>query len=723
MSFILNKNSVIVVPYSDKSLSYVAHELLDFIRKTCGLKLRISKKFISEKNNIVLVNTKYFDCGIEANEENLNYEGFVHHLKYDSVFICGGNSISVMYGVYEFAEKFLGVKFINWDETFYSKKAIVEIDNLNTTVKPIFRFRNYYTASNDEEPLFSIKKRLNSDFSKFHKELDIKSEWFQEIPTSHNSFCYVPESLMEKHPEFFIRYTNKKAIYNDLCYSNGITEDGTIDETLNESVIKYAVKSLKNYITKSPDSKFFMFGRQDDEVALCYCETCVRRREILGETGIMLTFCNALSDEITSWALEICPDREINLVTFAYLSTEIPPVIKEDGKYIAVHKSVIPRKNIFIRLAPLKANYTYSFTDERQNERERFLFEGWSALTNNLMIWDYGTNYADYSLYYPNFRYLKDNISYYRNLKVIYAMTLDGYNEKFNWQADLKLYVVSKLYWDLSLDPQQLADEYIDYYYGAASNHIKMYIKLTEEYFYNLIDNHSINIGRDIINPKYFDINIYNKGMSLLSDAAEAVDNSDCSAENKEKLKLRILLITLTSRRWLIFNYDNIFEEGKQDFEKSYYSDCDKVGMRLLGETTPLKLSIIKDGKTQYQIVVPADGDENIDLAVKNLNDYIFSISGVRLEVISESEAIPTYAARYIVLGMTQFFNHYSFPVGKLLKDEYFIASTGRLKFVHCENAFAQNGVNILIKDMVIDKNNIYLYNQKKTNIKYKKES
>ena len=59
-----------------------------------------------------------------------------------------------------------------------------------------------------------------------------------------------------------------------MCYTNGIDENGDIIQG-KESVAMAVANSMQEHMEKAPEYKrYFMFGRQDDGLAICDCEKC-----------------------------------------------------------------------------------------------------------------------------------------------------------------------------------------------------------------------------------------------------------------------------------------------------------------------------------------------------------------------------------------------------------------------------------------------------------------
>ena len=160
----------------------------------------------------------------------------------------------------------------------------------------------------------------------------------------------------------------------------------------------------------------------------------------------MIRFTNILSREINKWAENELNGREINLITFAYNYTTDAPIDKEGN---VLHSSCKPDENVFIRIAPIGANYYYSF-ESNKNQALGNTIKNWGKITKNIMIWSYETNYSGFLTYFPTMHFCKENLKLYRDLGTEYVLMQSDHKNFYDWQDRIDCPASRKSFYDRS---------------------------------------------------------------------------------------------------------------------------------------------------------------------------------------------------------------------------------------------------------------------------------
>jgi hypothetical protein len=105
--------------------------------------------------------------------------------------------------------------------------------------------------------------------------------------------------------------------------------------------------------------------------------------------------------------------------------------------------------------------------------------QAWSKITDRLYIWHYNTNFAHYLLPFPDFDELAADIPMYKRHGVA-GLFMEGAVSQGGGaeNAELRSYVMAKLLWDVKVDANQLANEFLDAYYGKAAKPMRAYFDL-----------------------------------------------------------------------------------------------------------------------------------------------------------------------------------------------------------------------------------------------------
>ncbi len=668
------------------SAEFAKEELQNFIEKSCGFRL---ETYEGQAHYISLGENEYSRAIIaEYDFSDLNQEGFYILPKNGNVYIFGAAPKSVIFGVYEFLEKYLGVRFLSIDCCHTPTRNCLGIPEEEVKRVPISAQRLYLSHTASENRLLSLRYKFSADFTPDCSDLGIKNKWYTKIPTSHNSNCYVPyDKYKDSHPEFFnVHCYNlfRTLTVVELCYSNGLTDDGEWDESVETSVLSVATDSMMRFMEEDPSVEYFMFGRADNEDCRCRCPKCQRAREKYGDAGIMIVFMNAIAKKLRQKFAEKGKVFDKKLVTFAYLSTVEPPV--KDGKPIC--KQVIPDEALYIRYAPILADYAYGLEDEKQTEETRRQIEGWPTLTKNLMIWDYNVNYCDYFWYFPNLSYLQQNMKTYQRMGAQYIMKQGANNVSPIWHDELHAYVSSKLFWDVDADVNELVREYVSLYFGPGADKVQAYIDEMEALYEDLkkSDFH-VEVSGHITQQPYFSAEFYPLAMlqrqeQALEEGIRAVANSDLPQVEKDAYIKRIKSVLITPLRMIVKNAKIYFGGTNISYEEKYWRIADDIGVKMSGEAVPIYMELAANNATTYKIITGQNPTEEEKRAVALLQNFVLEKAGVLLPVHTENAIYPGHFEHAIMIGKNLITNEFYKQGLDLSNCSYYIEAQGWCVFV-----------------------------------------
>jgi hypothetical protein len=259
----------------------------------------------------------------------------------------------------------------------------------------------------------------------------------------HSFFHHLdPDDYFDQHPEYFSLVGDRRSP-SQLCLTN-------------PDVLEIVTRSFERTFEEHPGVRYISFSQEDNYDA-CACDACAAIDEREGtQMGSLLTFVNALAERF--------PDRIIS--TLAYQYSRKPP------------RSLRPRENVSIMLCtieedrarPIATNPASSFPDD---------FAGWSAITDDIFLWDYEVQFASPVAPFPNLHTLGPNVRWFAETGVRHVFLQgNGLRTEF---AELRCYLLAKLAWDPDTDVDALIDEFLVGYYGAAAPHLRDYIDLLHD--------------------------------------------------------------------------------------------------------------------------------------------------------------------------------------------------------------------------------------------------
>ena len=392
------------------------------------------------------------------------------------VVLNGGGSHGALYAVSHFLEDFVGVRFWNDEETdvpalngrdgstsrpdcgrdvVASLPASFAWPALNATGRPVFRYRDIYRCADAAKatPRFAIMRRLNRN-----GDAHVPQEWGGEFTYGPPYHCHTFDRMIpwkkygKEHPEWFSLWDGKRT---------GGVESGQLCIT-NPEVRALLLKVLRENIAKGdaaakakgvPAPRVYELSMNDSK-KYCQCEKCMAEVEKYDFSGFYLNLVNEIADEISKTR----PELYFSMLTYLY--SEPPP-----------KGGVKPRDNVIVKLCDTRSNQAAPLTDPCNHEFLDFL-KAWSAIANNLIIWDYAISFVNPSVFFPfasEFSYA-DTFRTFRRHNVFGVFMEHEY--PYTDMYELKYYLESKLLEDPYQDANALIADFMSRYFGAAGKPI-----------------------------------------------------------------------------------------------------------------------------------------------------------------------------------------------------------------------------------------------------------
>ena len=573
--------TVVVPSAATEAELFAAEELKDFFFDSTGFTLPVEtdegKTFSTANKYIVIGNSALkTEAGIATTLDDLDTDGFVRVVKGNTVFTSGAHDRGTLYSVYDFLEEYLGIRFLAVDETHIPSNQnvfIVREENLRSV--PAFKRRDVQFYSAITNPDFSARIRLNGVLTQLEERhgFGSKEEWCDDW--AHSMYRLLPPDVYySKHPEWY----DDNVAKGTLCYTN-------------EALLAEIVKNLKQWIRDQPTIKYFALAQEDNAVP-CTCSSCYASDGKYTHTGTMLNFVNKAAAQIKAWLPSEFPGREVLIETFAYQKTEIPPVVKnaQTGKWELIAGMEPVCDNVCVRLAPIWSCFAHSFMDPEcaDNAKSSKMFEGWGAICDKIIAWNYNNYFMDYSLYFNNWSTVAKNFqTYYENntIEMLDQGAVD--TPETNFQA-LRIYLSAKLQWNPYQDAGDIIDEFLRLYYGPGYQTVKDYMTLWNTHFSTMTadyaahqwvwDNVDYYSGSNF--PARFiyqTLDMFDKGFETLANITDPV--------LAEKYTNRLLSASITPRYYTIRNYSYYFDPSTRiDFINAWYRDTEKVGLKKFNE-------------------------------------------------------------------------------------------------------------------------------------------
>ena len=590
----------IVIPAEpSETEEYAASEMQKYVKESTGVDLNIVKDNagVSLGQELLCIGDTKFVDQTKLVTKDLNKDGFRIKTKKETILIKGENDRGTLYGVYDFLEKFIGVRFLSVDYEHVPQLEEIPLYEMDIVEIPDIQSRSHNGGgANSLNPAQNAKRRMvtglcSADSSKYGG--GFKEEWATSM---HSYDQIVPFSTYgEAHPEWYTKtgYNSGDSGGNQWELSNGLTDDGTVDETMEESLLKTAIENIKEFLLASPEATYVGLG-QNDNMEYCrgdHCEgKCLRQRELFGgHSAHAIVFANAVIREINAWLEEMGDDRNVEYVIYAYQYTETAP-----DPTAPRHDLAIPHEDLYIMACPYLGHYYNApLNDELKNSKFYGTMTAWQKITDRVSIFDYVTNFNQPLAWFPNVGVLKTNLQWYKELGALRVVS-DDVSASVTYKWLLIDYILVRLMWNVDRDVNEIIGEFNRLFYGEAAGEIMdEFVGFNEAHFTNVA-----NSGRTwqgaactangwLHSTTTLNVDYLRQAQRLLDAAKEAI-NADETLTEREKTEYldHMLYAEIQVDHMKFINYGALFsttDEADKEFYQSYYNKLKTLKVTKLG--------------------------------------------------------------------------------------------------------------------------------------------
>lgn len=403
--------------------------LQDFIGRISGVRIPIlSDNTKPGKNDIVFR---------RSSDPAIREDGFRLSTRPGYLLIESNRGNGDVYGAITLLEDYLGCNY--WGEHEFSVPTLSEISfpDIERTDNPAFRYRQSQNYALATDSVYRLWRRLEEPRDEF-----AGSYWVHTFDRLLPSAVYGKE-----HPEYY-------------AFFNGQRHPGKASQwcLTNDDLFEIVAARIDSIFKANPGKTMISVSQNDGNHTNCTCPSCKAIDDHEGAlSGSVIHFLNKLADRF--------PDKQFS--TLAYLYTMHPP------------KHVRPRPNVNIMLCDIDCYREVPLPDNASGRDFLNALEGWSAISDNIFVWDYGINFDGTSTPFPNFHIIQPNIRTFRdnNVKMHFSQ-IAGF--RGGDMSELRTFLVSKLMWNPDADIDSLTNTFVNGYYGAAGPYISQYLKLME---------------------------------------------------------------------------------------------------------------------------------------------------------------------------------------------------------------------------------------------------
>jgi hypothetical protein len=349
-----------------------------------------------------------------------------------------------LYGVYQFLERFCGVRWFMPGEL--------------GTVVPAFKDLSVGPLAEQRTPDFSYRYPWFCNFATAPDE----ALWYRRAGfggvcpvQAIDSFSFFLK-YKDEHPEYFALVDGQRDTGSLCCITGG----GNLCLS-NEDLLRQMAADIGAYFDSHPDQQFYPVAPNDGMTRVCGCEKCAPQVEPgKGKTGHFSNYIWGFVNRLAAEVARTHPGR--NIGTIAYEGYLDPPDAIE-----RLHPAV----------AVMVCQVRGSFPDPERRRVARDLINRWHAKTDQLYLWEY------YRYNLPPFPWCPAAYPHAiaADLSSLKGVSRGEFVESESWQPGgearihypamqhLNLYVTAKCLWDANLDVDALLTDYVTRFYGPAA--------------------------------------------------------------------------------------------------------------------------------------------------------------------------------------------------------------------------------------------------------------
>ncbi|MCE5259664.1 MAG: DUF4838 domain-containing protein [Chloroflexi bacterium] len=442
---------------------------------------------------------------------SLGEEEFTLKTSGQRLTISGGGKRGVLYGCYALLEDILGVRWYTSRITYVPKKRTLTVDPLDVHDKPDFEYREpFYTEAFAKD--WAVRNRTNGHHQLLDESVGGNVSYGRLFVHTFNDLVS-PDKYYDAHPEYFSLIDGKRMKgYYQLCLTN-------------PDVLRISIESVRGWIKENPHATIISVS-QNDVYFNCQCDKCRAVEEEEGAaSGLVLRFVNAIADAIAAEYPHILID------TLAYQWTESTP------------KYVRPRPNVRIRLAPIYACFSHPLDGCAANIEAFNNLKAWGAITNQLYVWHYSTNFAHYLQPFPNLDEVIGDIPIFKKYGAVGLFYEGGYAPGgMCAQSELEAYLMAKLMWHTDRPAEPIIADFLQGVYGKAAPYIKEWLDLIHDVLRK--QNWHLRIW-DTPTAPYLADDVLAKGQRIFDAAEQAVADNTLTLEMVQRARLALDYVLL----------------------------------------------------------------------------------------------------------------------------------------------------------------------------------
>ena len=373
--------------------------------------------------------------------DSLPYGGYRIRCNGDVLAIAGRTGAGTMHGVCGFLQDYLGVRWFMPSELFEvlpetSSITIAECDDVH---EPTFDCRLFSGLDGAAQGAWSRHMRLSPNSFEVPYRAGFR-HWLYAI--------YPPSKYAQSDPDIY------PMLNGERVKPTTDAQPGWQPCTGNPRTVEIGIQHIREYFDAHPNTHSYSVSINDNN-RWCECDMCTaldvphvfRGRTCYSDR--YYTFVNAIARGVA----QTHPDKFIGC--FAYAGVEPPPKTIEKLE-----------PNVFVNITQDTAQYF----DLDYRETDYGFWRQWQAKCSHMGKYDYSGLGALAPRYYPHI--LAEDLRHSHQIGLV-AMHTEAYPYWSNYGP--MIYLQARMMWDVSLNEDELLDEFFQKLYGPAAGEMQAF--------------------------------------------------------------------------------------------------------------------------------------------------------------------------------------------------------------------------------------------------------
>jgi hypothetical protein len=480
-----------------------ATQLQEYLRLSTGVTLDIkSEETVPQSKPQILVGAGPRVKSLLPNEnwKALARDEIIIKSVGKNLVLAGSRPRGALYAVFQFLEEQVGVRWWTPTEQHVPRHAQLKIPELNITYKPPFTYREHFTNTVVDDPLFAARMRENGENQKQDATLGGHSTILGWVHTFDK--LLPPHQYFKDHPEWYSDVNNG----NKPCTATSqMPEPQNSQLNLeNEAMRRELTRNALAWIKQNPAAGLISISQNDNTN---WCRTPYEEAMAEKEgspSGAILTFVNAVAADIE----KEYPGFQVETLAYHYTQK--------------ASATIRPRNNVVIRLCSINADFSRPLDSDANSAFRDDLLQ-WKTIAPRLYVWNYAGNFNNWLFPAPNMKPLAANLRFFVQNNVIGVFEQgDGYSNGTGDFIQLRTWLTSRLLWNPFQNEDELTSQFLEGYYGKAAPYLQEYLDLIHEEYLKT----GQRLGISPTNHQFLTLDVMNRATKLFDDAGLAVKDS-----------------------------------------------------------------------------------------------------------------------------------------------------------------------------------------------------